>query len=44
MLKEVGLPVGLSEPMQSAPAPLDLDEDPDPYGMDADVAKENTIR
>jgi hypothetical protein len=33
MLKELGLPPGLIEHMQTAPAPLDLDEDPDPYGM-----------
>jgi hypothetical protein len=39
MLKELGLPAGLIEHMQTAPAPLDLDEDPDPYGMHADAAK-----
>jgi hypothetical protein len=39
MLKELGLPVGLIEHMQTAPAPLDLGEDPDPYGMQADAAK-----
>lgn len=38
MLKELGLPVGLIEHMQTAPAPLDLDEDPDPYGMHAEAA------
>jgi hypothetical protein len=42
MLKELGLPVGLIEHMQTAPAPLDLDEDPDPYGMHADAAKDVT--
>jgi hypothetical protein len=31
-LQELGLPVGLIEHMQVAPSPLDLDEDPDPYG------------
>jgi hypothetical protein len=41
MLKELGLPVGLMEHMQTAPAPLDLDEDPDPYGMHADAAKKD---
>ena len=39
MLKELGLPVGLIEHMQTAPAPLDMDEEVDPYGMDADAAK-----
>ena len=38
MLKELGLPAGLIEHMQTAPAPLDLDEDPDPYGMHAEAA------
>ena len=42
MLKELGLPVGLIEHMQTAPAPLDLDEDPDPYGMHAEAAKKGT--
>jgi hypothetical protein len=42
MLKELGLPIGLIEHMQTAPAPLDIDEDPDPYGMDADAAKNTT--
>jgi hypothetical protein len=32
-LKELGLPVGLIEHMQTAPAPLDLDELDDPYGL-----------
>jgi hypothetical protein len=32
-LKELGLPVGLIEHMQIAPAPLDPGEDPDPYGL-----------
>jgi hypothetical protein len=40
MLKELGLPLGLIEHMQSAPAPRDLDEEVDPYGMDADAAKD----
>ena len=42
MLKELGLPLGLIEHMQTAPAPLDLDENPDPYGMHADAAKGET--
>ena len=37
--KELGLPLGLIEHLQIAPAPLDLDEDPDPYGLAADAAK-----
>jgi hypothetical protein len=37
-LKELGLPLGLIEHMQTAPAPLDLDEDPDPYGLMKDVS------
>jgi hypothetical protein len=38
MLKELGLPIGLIEHMQTAPAPLDLDESDDPYGLkDASV-------
>ena len=36
-LKELGLPIGLIEHMQTAPAPLDLDEEVDPYGMGADA-------
>jgi hypothetical protein len=36
--KELGLPLGLIEHMQTAPAPLDLDEDPDPYGLMKDVS------
>src|ERR1700693_4668056 len=35
MLKELGLPFGLIEHMQTAPAPLDQDEEIDPYGIDA---------
>jgi hypothetical protein len=31
--KELGLPLGLIEHLQIAPAPLDLDENPDPYGL-----------
>jgi hypothetical protein len=31
--KEPGLPVTLIEHLQKAPAPLDLDEDPDPWGL-----------
>jgi hypothetical protein len=42
MLKELGLPVGLIEHMQTAPAPLDLDEEVDPYGMEAEAAKDVT--
>jgi hypothetical protein len=37
--KELGLPLGLIEHLQIAPAPVDLDEDPDPYGLAADAAK-----
>jgi hypothetical protein len=37
-LQELGLPIGLIEHMQVAPAPLDLDEDPDPYGLMKDVS------
>jgi hypothetical protein len=37
--KELGLPLGLIEHMQIAPAPLDLDEDPDPYGVAADAVQ-----
>jgi hypothetical protein len=35
-LRELGLPLGLIEHMQIA------DEDPDPYGMAADAAKDVT--
>jgi hypothetical protein len=42
MLKELGLPIGLIEHMQIAPAPLDDDEDQDPYGLAADAAKDAT--
>jgi len=38
MLKELGLPIGLIEHMQMAPAPLDDGEDPDPYGLMKDVS------
>jgi hypothetical protein len=31
--KELGLPLGLIEHLQIAPAPLDPGEDPDPYGL-----------
>jgi hypothetical protein len=37
MLKELGLPAGLIEHMQTAPAPRDLDEEDDPYGMHAEA-------
>jgi hypothetical protein len=40
--KELGLPLGLIEHLQIAPAPLDDDEDPDPYGVAADAAKDAT--
>jgi hypothetical protein len=30
---ELGLPLGLIEHLQIAPAPLDLDESDDPYGL-----------
>jgi hypothetical protein len=33
MLKELGLPLGLIEHMQVAPAPLDPGESDDPYGL-----------
>jgi hypothetical protein len=36
--KEFGLPMGLIEHLQKAPAPLDFDEDPDPWGLAKDVA------
>jgi hypothetical protein len=32
-LTDLGLPLGLIEFFQKAPAPLDLDENPDPYGV-----------
>jgi hypothetical protein len=32
-LKELGLPLGLIEYFQTAPAPLDPGEDPDPWGL-----------
>jgi hypothetical protein len=38
MLKELGLPVGLIEHMQAAPAPLDPGEETDPYGLAKDVS------
>jgi hypothetical protein len=38
--KELGLPLGLIEHLQIAPAPLDLDEELDPYGVAADAAKD----
>jgi hypothetical protein len=31
--KELGLPLGLIEHLQIAPAPLDIDESDDPYGL-----------
>jgi hypothetical protein len=37
MLKELGLPLGLIEHLQIAPAPLDPGEDPDPYGLMKDI-------
>ena len=37
-LKEFGLPAGLIEHFQIVPAPLDVDENPDPYGMGCDTA------
>jgi hypothetical protein len=40
-LQELGLPIGLIEHMQVAPAPLDLDEDPDPYGVAADTVQKS---
>jgi hypothetical protein len=40
--RELGLPLGLIEHLQIAPAPLDLDENPDPYGVAADVQKSAT--
>jgi len=38
--KELGLPLGLMEHLQIAPAPLDLDEESDPYGVAADTAND----
>jgi hypothetical protein len=38
--KECGLPLGLIEHLQKAP--LDPDEDPDPYGLAQDVAQDVT--
>jgi hypothetical protein len=40
--KELGLPLGLIEHLQIAPAPLDLDEESDPYGVAADAANART--
>jgi hypothetical protein len=40
--KELGLPLGLIEHLQIAPAPLDVDESDDPYGVAADAAKDDT--
>jgi hypothetical protein len=37
-LTDLGLPLGLIEYFQKVPAPLDLDEDPDPYGVYAERA------
>jgi hypothetical protein len=42
MLKELGLPVGLIEHMQTAPAPLDPDEIQDPYGLNTPVSTNGT--
>jgi hypothetical protein len=36
-LRERGLPVELLEHLRKAPVVLDLDEDEDPYGLNADV-------
>jgi hypothetical protein len=36
--REFGLPLDLIEHLQRAPAPLDLGEDPDPYGVERDKA------
>ena len=44
MFKELGLPLGLIEHLQIAPAPLDLDEDPDPYGLAQDMASDDTAK
>jgi hypothetical protein len=41
--KELGLPLGLIEHLQIAPAPLDLDEESDPYGVAADAAKDTSV-
>jgi hypothetical protein len=36
--REFGLPLDLIEHLQRAPAPLDIGEDPDPYGVEKDKA------
>ena len=36
--REFGLPLDLIEHLQRAPAPLDIGEDPDPYGVERDKA------
>jgi hypothetical protein len=36
--REFGLPLDLIEHLQKAPAPLDIGEDPDPYGVEKDKA------
>jgi hypothetical protein len=42
MLKEQGLPLGLIEDMQVAPAPLDPGESDDPYGLKVPVSSDDT--
>jgi hypothetical protein len=42
MLKELGLPLGLIEHMQVAPAPLDPGESDDPYGLKVSVSPDDT--
>lgn len=39
-LKKLGLPLGLIEHLQIAPAPLDPGEDPDPWGLNEDATPE----
>jgi hypothetical protein len=41
MLKELGLPLGLIEHMQVAPAPLDPGESDDPYGLKVPVSSDD---
>jgi hypothetical protein len=44
MLKELGLPVGLLEHMQVAPAPLDPGESDDPYGLKVPAGENDAKR
>jgi hypothetical protein len=42
MLKELGLPLGLIEHMQIAPAPLWPGESEDPYGLKVPASPDDT--